>query len=413
MPLLVFVLGRLIRRGDLTVVMPDGRAHRFGGPPLAGVPPVTIRIHDPRTARDLALRPALEAGEAYMDGRLTIEDGSLADFLAIGCANLEHHDRGRPMIQALVRGLGLLDQINPADRARRNVAQHYDLTGRLYDLFLDADRQYSCAYFPRPGMSLEEAQDAKKRHIAAKLRLADGQRVLDIGCGWGGLALALARVARVEVLGITLSREQLDTARRRAAEAGLADRVRFEPADYRHVEGRFDRIVSVGMFEHVGRAHFRAFFRRLGDLLAPDGVALLHSIGRAWGPGATNPWMRKYIFPGGYSPALSEVLPAVERAGLWVTDIEILRLHYAHTIAEWRRRFATHRAEIAELTDERFCRMWEFYLAGAEMAFLHQGHMVFQMQLTRDPLAVPLTRDYMVDAERALAGAEDGLRAAE
>ncbi len=413
MPMLVPVLKRLIRQGDLTLILPDGRAERFGGPPLPGVGPVTIRIHDSATARRMALRPGLATGEAYMNGRLTIEHGTLADFLAIGCDNLERRERERPALRFLLRAAGFFDQINPAHRSRRNVAHHYDLTGRLYDLFLDADRQYSCAYFATAQTGLDAAQEAKKRHIAAKLRLADGQRVLDIGCGWGGLALTIARLADVQVLGITLSAEQLDTARRRAAEAGLDGRVRFELVDYRHVEGHFDRIVSVGMFEHVGRAHYREFFSRVGDLLTPDGIALLHSIGRAHGPGATNPWIRKYIFPGGYSPALSEVLPAVERAGLWITDIEILRLHYARTLVEWRHRFAAHRTEIAALTDERFCRMWEFYLAGAEMAFRHQGHMVFQMQLTRDQMAAPLTRDYMIDAERAMAAAGMRARAAE
>jgi cyclopropane-fatty-acyl-phospholipid synthase len=267
-------------------------------------------------------------------------------------------------------------------------------------LILDSDEQYSCAYFPDPHMSIDEAQAAKKRHIAAKLLLKPGMRVLDIGSGWGGLAFSLAETAGVDVTGLTLSREQLTVANERARALGLADRVRFHLRDYRAETGTYDRIVSVGMFEHVGVNHYRAFFETAKRLLAPDGVMLLHSIGRAGGPGRTNPWIRKYIFPGGYSPALSEVLPVIERAGLWATDIEVLRLHYALTLDRWQARFRANRAEIARLYDERFCRMFEFYLAGAEMDFLYLGGMVFQIQLTKSVGATPITRDYMVDWER-------------
>jgi cyclopropane-fatty-acyl-phospholipid synthase len=294
----------------------------------------------------------------------------------------------------------VFQQYNPLHAARENVAHHYDLSDTLYDLFLDIDRQYSCAYFTRPDVTLETAQADKKRHIAAKLLLRPGQKVLDIGCGWGGLALYLARECGVQVTGLTLSSEQLKVAERRAAAAGLADRVRFHLRDYRTETGRYDRIVSVGMFEHVGVVHYPAFFRKLDELLSPDGVALLHSIGRMDGPGATNPWIRKYIFPGGYSPAMSEVLPEVEKVGLWITDIEVLRLHYAETLRHWRQRFLANRERIKNLYDERFCRMWEFYLAGSEVAFRHQGHIVFQMQIAKRVDAVPLTRDYMFDWER-------------
>jgi len=397
------LFARLFRHGDFTVIDALGREHRFLGPALAGIPPVVIRLHERRLHWRLPLFPRLAAGEAYMDGSLTVERGTLVDFLALASENLQRLDAAtRDDWKPLWWLARLVQQYNPIPRARRNVAHHYDLTDEVYARFLDADRQYSCAYFARPGMSLDEAQEAKKRHIAAKLCLADGQTVLDIGSGWGGMALTLARLADVEVIGITLSKEQLRVARSRAQAAGLADRVRFELMDYRHLVGNFDRIVSVGMFEHVGVTHYDAFFRNMRDLLATDGIALVHSIGRSDGPGATNSWVRKYIFPGGYAPALSEVLPAIERSGLWVTDVEILRMHYADTLAEWRRRFQDQRATIRAATDERFCRMWEFYLIGAEMAFRRQGQMVFQAQLAKDPATPPLTRDYMVDEERRL-----------
>ncbi len=391
------LLDRLIRCGTLTFIDPQGHSRIFAGPSIDGIAPVTIRLRDVSLDWHLALRPAMAVGEAYMDGDLTVEQGSLYDFLGMAAYNLcrPHCPPGQRLASRAATLLRRLYQWNPVTRATQNARHHYDLAVDFYDLFLDADRQYSCAYYAHSGMTLEEAQEAKKRHIAAKLLLAPGQRVLDIGCGWGGLALALAAAAGVEVLGITLSREQLDEARRRAALNGLADRVRFELCDYRNVKGVFDRIVSVGMFEHVGIGHYREFFAALREHLADGGVALLHSIGSGDGPGATNPWIRKYIFPGGHMPALSEVLPAVEHSGLQVTDIEILREHYADTLREWRHRFQVNRDEVARLYDERFCRMWEFYLAGSEAAFRHQGLMVFQMQMAKGNAGIPATRDYM------------------
>jgi cyclopropane-fatty-acyl-phospholipid synthase len=367
-------------------------------------PHVTVRVAGRRTELKIAANPGLYAGEAYMDGKLIVEHGTIHDLLAIVSRNSGLSPAGGPLDRWRHRWgprLRRLQQSNPVVRARANVAHHYDLSRALYERFLDRDLQYSCAYFERPDMTLEAAQEAKKRHIARKLLLREGQRVLDIGCGWGGLALGLARAAKVEVLGITLSREQLDHARARAAAVGLAGRVRFELRDYREVEGAFDRIVSVGMFEHVGVPHYGEYFDAIRARLTPDGVALVHSIGRADGPGVTNPWIRKYIFPGGYSPALSETIPAIERAGLWLTDLEIWRLHYAETLRHWRARFRANRVEIAALYDERFCRMWEFYLSGSECAFRHQGHVVFQAQLARSIGAVPLTRDYIQDAAAA------------
>jgi len=390
---------RVLSWGRLTIIDADGRRYEAGA---SEGPRATIRLHDKALHRRLAINPYLHLGEAYMDGTLSLEEGGLYDFLEI-CAVNSHRAYAHPFGRTLSFGQTLLRRLhqhNPVPRAQANVAHHYDLSDRLYDLFLDSDRQYSCAYFTHPHGDIERAQLDKKRHLAAKLLLRPGQRILDIGSGWGGLALYLAEAGAGEVVGITLSEHQLAVSRERAQRRGLADRVRFELRDYREQTGVFDRIVSVGMFEHVGVRHYEEFFARVRYLLAEDGVALLHSIGRMDGPGATNPWIRKYIFPGGYAPALSEVLPVVERLGLWVTDIEVLRLHYAETLRAWRKRFAANRAKIAELYDERFCRMWEFYLAGCELAFRRMGHMVFQMQLANRQDAVPLTRDYITDWER-------------
>jgi cyclopropane-fatty-acyl-phospholipid synthase len=352
----------------------------------------------------ILIQPALKLGESFMDGRFVVEKGSIYDFLTLAQNSTATH-AGTWWLRMggrLRRATRRLRQMNHTRAARRNVAHHYDLGDELYKLFLDEDWQYSCAYFADGVTDLDEAQLAKKRHIAAKLALRPGDRVLDIGSGWGGLGLYLARIGEAEVTGVTLSEKQHESSNRRAAEAGLADRARFLLRDYRHIEDRFDRIVSVGMFEHVGVNHYDAFFRHAAGLLADDGVMLLHSIGRFDEPGDTNPWIQKYIFPGGYIPALSEVLPSIERAGLRVTDIEILRLHYAETLRAWRRRFVANRDMAAARYDERFCRMWEFYLASSEAAFRDGGMMVFQIQLAKDQRTLPLTRDYMYDAERLL-----------
>ncbi len=405
-------LNRLIRHGTFKVVDPRGRVHSFGN---GHGPRAAIRLHDNATMRRIGLNPGLAVGEAYMNGRLDLEEGDIYNLLEVACANLGwgHVDLISRMPAPLRMALKRAQQFNPIGKAKENVAHHYDLSAELYDLFLDADRQYSCAYFAHPEDSLEVAQEQKKRHIAAKLGLASGQRVLDIGCGWGGLALYLARCADVEVVGCTLSEEQFALATKRAVEAGLANRVKFVLEDYRNVEGAFDRIVSVGMFEHVGVLHYGEFFRKCAALLKPDGVALLHTIGRSDGPGATNAWIRKYIFPGGYSPAMSEVIPEMERARLYVTDIEILRLHYAETLRHWRLRFMASRDKIKALYDERFCRMWEFYLAACEATFRYGGHSVFQIQFTRHVATLPITRDYMLDWERAHAPANAQQIAAE
>ena len=395
-------LDQVVTTGHLRLIDAKSRAFAFGD--LSGAP-VVARIADARTERRLFFNPALALGEAYMDGSLVMERGTIYDFLELLLANLDyaHWPRWARSVETIRFTGRWLRQFNPQPRARRNVEHHYDLDCGLYELFLDGDRQYSCAYFEQESMSLEEAQAAKKRHLAAKLNLRDGMKVLDIGSGWGGLALYLAKTAHVEVTGITLSEQQRAVAEERARAEGLSNAVTFKLCDYRELDGQFDRIVSVGMFEHVGIAHYRRFFAKMGELLTKDGVALLHSIGRFDGPASTNPFIDKYIFPGGYSPALSEVLPAVERNGLLVTDVEILRLHYALTLRHWRQGFRASWHKAVERYGERFCRMWEFYLAGAETGFRYQNLMVFQLQLTKDQKALPLTRDYIYTSERDFA----------
>jgi len=391
----------IVKTGTLTLTMPGERTARIG----TGQPELGIRFHDRHGPRELATNPELKLGELYMDGRITVVNGDIADLLDLLMHNLSlSPPRGVLWLTQAWRWITRpLAQRNYSGRARKNVAHHYDLSGRLYDVFLDRDRQYSCAYYSAPGETLEEAQIGKKRHIAAKLFLdRPDLSVLDIGSGWGGLALDLARDCGAKVLGVTLSEEQIALSRTRAQKAGLAERCRFELVDYRALNGTFDRIVSVGMFEHVGVPYYQAFFDKLRALLKDDGVALLHTIGRSDGAGVTNSWIAKYIFPGGYTPALSEVLPIIEQSGLIVTDIEVLRLHYAETLKEWRRRFKSQWNTVAELYDERFCRMWEFYLAGAEMGFRRDGLAVYQIQLTKRMETLPLTRDYMFEIERTM-----------
>ena len=391
------VLEKVVREGDLTVKLPGGRTLRLGD---GTGPQLVARITSAVWAARIAAKPGLAVGEAYMDGGLVLEQGEIDDFIDLIGANAKNKKQKK---RSKV-GLWLRERMrerNARLQARKNVAHHYDLSDELYRRFLDADMQYSCAYFARPNMTLEEAQLAKKRHIAAKLAIRPGMTVLDIGCGWGGMAMTLAEETGAQVDGVTLSVEQLAVAKARAEARGLAGRARFSLTDYRDIAETYDRIVSVGMFEHVGRPNYQAYFDGVARLLKDDGVALIHAIGRPE-VGVTNAWIAKYIFPGGYSPALSEVMPAIERAGLIVTDVEILRLHYAETLRHWRARFAEHRAEIAQLYDERFCRMFEFYLGIAEQSFRARRQFVWQIQLAKRVDGLPITRDYMSDAERAL-----------
>lgn len=385
---------RIIRTGTLIVELPDGTSRRYGD---GTGTPVKVTLTDPELLRKLLVNPELHVGEAYTDGTLVIEDDDLYGFLRLAITNIArgHLSPVQRLTSWLRVALRTVRQYNPVGRAKANVAHHYDLSEELYALFLDADRQYSCAYFRSPDDTLEQAQKNKKAHIARKLMIEPGMRVLDIGCGWGGMALTLAREHGARVLGVTLSEEQHKVATARAREAGLSDRVEFRLTDYRNVEGRFDRVVSVGMFEHVGAPHYREFFRHLRDFLTEDGVALLHTIGRTGPPGATNPWIDKYIFPGGYIPAMSEVLAAIEREALITTDVEVWRLHYAETLRHWHERFMANRDRVLELYDERFVRMWRFYLVASELTFRLDHQVVFQFQLTRRLDVLPVTRDYM------------------
>jgi cyclopropane-fatty-acyl-phospholipid synthase len=401
-----FVLDKMFkhvfRRGRLDVTWADGRTSRYGND--AGRH-ATLQFHTKHAENTLLLSPELKLGELYMDGEVSF--ATRDSVLELLCMVEDNWDflRDFPLTKLIGKlrvATRLWRQDNKKARARANVAHHYDLDERLYRLFLDSDMQYSCAYFEDNSADIETAQEAKKRHLASKLALRPGLSVLDIGCGWGGLGLALTRSSGAQVTGVTLSQEQQRVASERAARAGLSSHARFELKDYRDLDDTFDRIVSVGMFEHVGVAHYQDYFDNVKRLLKPDGVAVVHSIGRMCPPGATNPWIEKYIFPGGYVPSLSEVMPAVERSGLFVTDIEILRLHYADTLKAWRERFHAHWRDAAVLFDERFCRMWDFYLAGSEAAFRTGAMMVFQIQLTNNLRALPLTRDYMFDAEQRL-----------
>ena len=408
MKILTRLLNGVIRRGSLTIHYADGVVETMGSP-SPDFADVAIRFTDNSVPRAIVADPALGAGESFMDGRLVLEKGTIWDLLMLVSGNSPLESNKVLMAPGVLKHAAervkhWRDSYNQRDRSKANVAHHYDLSDDLYDLFLDSDRQYSCAYFTDPEtVSLEQAQLDKKAHIAAKLDLKPGQRVLDIGCGWGGMALYLNRVAGVDVLGVTLSEEQLKVARRRAQEAGVADRVKFELMDYRDVQGPFDRIVSVGMFEHVGTRHYREFFRTCSNLLPSDGVMLLHTIGRLDGPSSTDAFTRKYIFPGGYIPALSETLAASEKFRLIASDIEMLRLHYASTLRAWYANCMANRAAIEDLYDAHFFRMWTFYLAGATASFENGGMCNYQIQFCRDRRALPLTRTYMRDAELGLA----------
>jgi cyclopropane-fatty-acyl-phospholipid synthase len=394
------MLTSFVKVGTLNVVDAEGRQHVFGG--TTPGPTANMRLTDPSLYRKLFFNPELHAGEAYMDGRMTFPETGLRAFLTLFSVNrlALSSQPVQQVLRRISRGLKRFQQANPIGKAQQNVAHHYDLGNPFYELFLDRELFYSCAYFRREDETLEAAQRNKCRLIAAKLNLKPGMKVLDIGSGWGGLARYLAQIADVEVTGVTLSKEQLALAVERTKSAGLEGRVTFALQDYRQLTQKFDRIVSVGMFEHVGVGHYGEFFAKVNELLTDDGVMLLHSIGKMSPPGTASPWLRKYIFPGAYSPALSEVFPVVENNSLWVTDLEFLRVHYATTLRHWYERFEANRSKVAAMYDERFCRMWEFYLVSAEMMFRTGSQEVFHMQLAKKRDAAPIVRDYSVDVQR-------------
>lgn len=390
-----------VKVGTLNLLDSKGGAHRFLSTPG---PEISIRTHSTAIERRLCFSPMMALGEGYMNGELTVRNGDIYDFIYFCALNVQkfHFSPIGTLVEHLASLRRFFHQQNPIHKSLRNVAHHYDLSEDLYRLFLDEDMQYSCAYFKSLEDNLETAQENKKHHLLAKLRLEPGQKVLDIGSGWGGLAITLAREAKVDVTGLTLSEEQHRVATQRVKEAGLEDQVRFYLRDYRKETGTYDRIVSVGMFEHVGIKHYQEFFSQVSSLLKENGEALLHSIGSSSGPGIPNPWINKYIFPGGYCPALSETLSALEPSKLYVTDIEILHHHYAQTLRHWRARFVAHHDRVKKQWGETFFRMWEFYLAASEIAFRKRGLMVFQIQMMRNSELAPLTRDYIAEEERKL-----------
>jgi cyclopropane-fatty-acyl-phospholipid synthase len=399
------ILSHMIKFGSLKVVNADGKIYRFNGESSELAPSeVCVRFHDKQYARWLALSPSMALGKGYMEGRVSVENGTIYDFIQLLALNVEQDDyhwlhRLFDQIDALRKRF---QQFNPARKSRHNVAHHYDLSGELYELFLDRDRQYSCAYFEQPENDLDTAQTDKKNHIAAKLLLQGDHRVLDIGSGWGGMGLYIARHFGAKVDGITLSEEQLKESNQLAKSENLDNKAKFYLRDYRNLEDTYDRIVSVGMFEHVGVNHFKTYFSKIHDCLAQDGVALLHTIGRIGHPTVTDPWIRKYIFPGGYIPSLSEIMPAIENTGMVVTDVEFLGLHYAETLKHWQQGFQANRDKVKEIYDETFCRMWEYYLACSEVSFRHLDSTVLQIQMVKDRRVVPMTRDYMAKNESAI-----------
>jgi cyclopropane-fatty-acyl-phospholipid synthase len=390
----------LLKRGELTIIAPDGSTHRYGQPDPE-LRPVTARVTDNRAILQIVRDPALGTVETWMDDRLQLVEGEIIDLILLIRRNSRWEERsGRSKFKKYTGRLRhMINTYNRKANSKKNVVHHYDVGNDLYRIFLDPDMQYSCGYFTDPANTIEQAQLDKKAHLASKLNLSPGQKVLDIGCGWGGLALYLNRVADVDVLGVTLSQEQLVVARERAEKAGVADRVKFELIDYRDVEGQFDRIVSVGMFEHLGTAFFQTYFHKIREILKPDGVALIHTMGRMGKPGTTDAFMQKYMFPGGYLPALSEIVAASEPERLIMADCEMLRVHYIYTLRAWYERFKANHDAIVAMYDERFYRLYAFYLAASMTMFSDGGMCVYQLQYMRSRYAAPITRNYMVETE--------------
>lgn len=402
MALLSGLLRKFVGKGQLTVIAVDGSSHTFGD---GNAPRVTVKLHDAKVARELFFNPELAFPEGYMDGRITFEEGGgVLDLLTLFSINRKALG-GHPVQRALRAGWRSVrrwQQQNPLGLAGKNAREHYDLKPEFYALWLDRTMTYSCAYFTNPNNTLEQAQIDKMRHLAAKLQLQPGMTVAEIGCGWGGLACYLAKNYGVKVTGVSPVPEQIQRAKAHAEAEGVSDLVTFLEQDYRELSGQFDRIISVGMMEHVGISYFDVYFRTLKSLMKPGGYGLVHAIGRMSPPGTTAPFIRKHIFPGGYCPAMSEVFAATERAGLWVGDCEILRLHYYWTLKAWRENFARVRPEVVAMFDERFARMWEFYLISCELGFLNGSNMIYQILISAERDDVPVIRDFIVDDERAI-----------
>ncbi len=393
--LFVAMLRHLLKTGDLTLRMPSGEVVHAGD---GTTPKVTVSLHDDTLPRKLILNPELAMGEAYMDERLTIEGDDVRGFLTLVVQNFQQGNL--PFSQKIARQIRIAkrvwDQWIPLKTAKQNAEHHYDISTPFYYLFLDEDRQYTCAYFKDPAYTLEQAQDAKKAHLAGKLLIKPGMKVLDIGSGWGGLAITLAKDYGAQVVGVTLSDEQRKAAILRAEEAGVSHLVEFRLQDYRDVTEQFDRIVSVGMLEHVGQPQYPTYFKQIEKNLAADGIAMIHFIGRTGPPGNLSPWFQKYIFPGGYTPALSEVLKVVEKTTLEQADIEVWRTHYDRTLYEWLIRFEDRLDEVRAMGyDERFIRMWRYYLIASELSLSHMPHVLFHVQLHKHQTTVPITRDYL------------------
>ena len=405
------LLTRVIRKGRLVITDHDGQTYEYG--PSDGSEPIRVRLTDKGAAYHIARYPQVGAGEAYMDGRMTIEPPhDIRDLVLFVTMNGKKDDGDAFKAKGALRQAGQwlaarIDSVNPPGKAARNAKHTYNLTRRLYELFLDEDRQYTMGYHRDPSVSLEQAQRDKKAHLAAKMHIEPGMKVLDIGCGWGGFALYLNKHYGCEVLGVALAEDQIAFCKERAEAAGVADKVKFALMDYRSVEGQFDRISSVGLLEHVGTPHYPIFYQHTNRLLKPDGVMISHCCGRAGAPGFTDAWTRKYIFPGGYIPALSELVGESEKAGWQVMDVEAMRFHYSHTLEEWYRRTVMHEREIVELYDERFYRMWQYYLAGAEQAFRNGKMVNWQLIYVKDRNAIPMTRDWIVEESARLRGLEE------
>ena len=392
---LISFLNDLFKQDGFELIDSNSKKYVIGNPTKDK--PIVIRFLDQKLMQKLLINPDLYFGEAYMNGSLVIENGTLTDFLDLAFKNIGRGNINSygAVIKKIKGTFGYLTNLNKIIKSKENVAHHYDISEKLYDLFLDKNRQYSCAYFKNDSDTLEQAQSNKIHHIIKKLNIQPNQKVLDVGSGWGTLALAIAKETNASVTGITLSENQFEYSQNKAKEMNLSNQVDFKLIDYRQLNEKFDRIVSVGMFEHVGRNFYRTYFNKVFQLLNEKGIALIHTIGSSMPPRDPQPWIQKYIFPGGYTPSLSEISKPIEKSGLIVSDIEVLRMHYAHTLRNWKERFLSKKDTVLDMFDEKFFRMWEFYLASCEMAFKWGDQVVFQLQLSKDNTSVPNTRDYI------------------